>query len=205
MQRIPRQYKPMSVVLHWLSFILVVTAFAAGELRHVLVDARLISMRSIMTLHIGSGMVLLVSVVPRLLARVIHPQPEPTDHLNRAITLAAKLTHLTLYVLLIVVPLLGWTIVNAKGMRVPMPFTGLEFPALVPPNRAIVATLVPLHETLARVFYAVIVLHVGAAAWHHLIMRDETLSRMSLVRGAHKRATSVNPNITTSSGTQCVR
>ncbi len=167
------------IACHWLGAALMCAALLAAELRHWAVDAALLPMRSVMVAHIGAGMALLLLTVPRLFARLLARRTAPAQPRITPAGRIAGAAHALLYALLIVEPLLGWLIVNAKGMRVPAPLLGVDFPALVGASADLVARLAPLHQTLARVFYLVIAAHVAAALWHHLIRRDDTLRRMA--------------------------
>jgi cytochrome b561 len=90
--------------------------------------------------------------------------------------LAAKLGHLALYALMIGMPLLGWLSLSAAGK--PIPFFGLELPALTGANKEFAKQLKELHETIGTVGYYLIGLHVAAALYHHRIKRDNTMARM---------------------------
>ncbi|WP_207001652.1 cytochrome b [Trinickia mobilis] len=174
-----KRYNAASVMCHWLGAILMFVALLSGEVRHFVVEAGHVTMYSMMVLHIGTGMAILFLMLPRILSRVIGPQPAAVSNGSTLTDFAAKAVHLMLYVFLITEPLIGWLIVNAKGMRVPMPLLGFEFPALVARNAELVALLVPTHDFIARVFYLVIAAHIGAALWHHVVKKDGTLRRMS--------------------------
>ena len=90
--------------------------------------------------------------------------------------LAAKLGHLALYGLMIGLPLLGWALLSAAGK--PIPFFGLELPALVAKNKELADTLKELHETIGVLGYYLIGIHVAAALYHHHIRKDDTMTRM---------------------------
>jgi len=66
----------------------------------------------------------------------------------------------------------------------PIPFFGLELPALVAPDKALASQVKELHETIGKVGYVLIGLHAVAALFHHHVMKDDTLTRMLPRRGA---------------------
>jgi len=82
-----------------------------------------------------------------------------------------------LYAFLVVMPVLGWFALSAKGGVVH--FYGLELPALVGPDRALAKRLEDIHEAIGTVGYFLVGGHAAAALWHHYVMRDDTLRRMS--------------------------
>lgn len=84
--------------------------------------------------------------------------------------------HLGLYALMIGLPLLGWLTLSAAGK--PIPFFGLELPALIGADKKLAGDLKELHETLAVAGYWLIGLHAAAALFHQYVRRDGTLQRM---------------------------
>jgi cytochrome b561 len=90
----------------------------------------------------------------------------------------ANTVEFALYVLMIGLPLLGWVMLSAEGE--PIPFFGVQLPALVGANEALAERTKEVHETLATVGYFLIGLHAIAALFHHYVQRDNTLRRMTL-------------------------
>ena len=84
--------------------------------------------------------------------------------------------HLALYAFLVAMPLLGWLTLSAKGK--PIPFFGLQLPALVGADKALADSLKEVHETIGTIGYYLVGLHAVAALFHHYGMRDNTLQRM---------------------------
>ena len=88
----------------------------------------------------------------------------------------AKLVHLALYALMIVMPLLGWALLSAAGK--PIPFFGLELPAMIAENKETGKWLKEIHQTIGTVGYYLIGIHAVAALFHHYVVKDNTLVRM---------------------------
>lgn len=84
--------------------------------------------------------------------------------------------HAALYLMMVGMPLAGWIILSAEGK--PIPFFGLELPALVSANEELADTVEDIHETIGTAGYYLIGLHTVAALFHHYIQRDNTLLRM---------------------------
>ncbi|MFC5475709.1 cytochrome b [Paraherbaspirillum soli] len=166
------------VGIHWLTVLLMLAILFSAELRHVLVERGGISMRSVMVLHIGCGVALLALTVIRLAVRLLGRRMPPAPGGSRFEHAAAHAVHLAIYALLLAEPLIGWIIVNAKGMAIPMPLLGFDLPILVPRDTELVTRMVMLHEILGRVFYATVALHGAAALWHHFVKRDGIIYRM---------------------------
>jgi cytochrome b561 len=71
---------------------------------------------------------------------------------------------------------LGWLVLSAAGK--PIPFFGLELPALIAPNEELAKELKELHETVGTLGYWLIGLHAVAALFHHYVLKDNTLLSM---------------------------
>ena len=75
-----------------------------------------------------------------------------------------------------IMPLLGWLLLSAKGK--PIPFFGLQLPALIGTDKPLAENLEEIHEFIGTLGYYLIGLHTVAALAHHYFMRDDTLLRM---------------------------
>jgi cytochrome b561 len=73
-------------------------------------------------------------------------------------------------------PIGGWLILSTAGK--PIPFFGLELPALTGPDAALSKQIKSLHETVGTVGYWLIGLHAVAGIYHHYFVRDNTLLRI---------------------------
>lgn len=170
------RYGTALVWVHWLMAALLVAVYASIELR--VLYAKGTEMRDFMkALHFMLGLSVLVMVTLRLAARWRSPKPAAP---GRAPLLqwAASLGHLALYALMLGMPVLGWLVLSTSGK--PIPFFGLELPALMGADKEWSHTLKDLHETAGVVGYWLIGLHVTAALGHHYLLKDGLLSRMAL-------------------------
>jgi len=73
-------------------------------------------------------------------------------------------------------PLGGWVLLSASGK--PIPFFGLQLPALLGENKGLADLIKEIHETGGTVGYFLVGFHATAALFHHYIKRDDTLVRM---------------------------
>ena len=169
------RYGSLSIGIHWLMLLLFIAVYACIELR-VLYPKGSDLREALKTWHFMLGMLVFVLVWLRLAARFSGPtpgiQPEPPNWQQ----ISAKLLHLALYALMIVMPLTGWLLLSATGK--PIPFFGLQLPALIGENKGLAAQLKEIHEVLSTSGYYLIGLHAAAAFYHHYIVRDNTLTRM---------------------------
>ncbi|MCD5362838.1 MULTISPECIES: cytochrome b [Chromobacterium] len=177
-------YPRLQILFHWLSVLLMASLALAGGLRDLLVSHTAIDMRSVMVVHIGCGMALLSLTLLRAATRLAGPALPPLAGSSRAQRACAHAAHLAIYGFILGSCLLGWIIVNAKGLRIPVPLLGIYFPRLVEADPALVVSAVRLHEWLGWIFYGLLAVHVSAAIWHHAVLKDDTLRRMSWRRPA---------------------
>lgn len=131
--------------------------------------------------HKSFGITVLLLSVFRLIWRLTHKAPALPDGMQSWEIIAAKITHIGFYVLMIGVPLLGWAMVSASSLPIenklfyliPLP----DMPG-VSATEATENRLKLLHEIGAKLILFLFVLHVGAALKHHFIAKDGTLARM---------------------------
>ena len=169
-------YNTLSVALHWLMFILIVTVYGSIELRE-LFDKGTETRDAFKMWHFMLGLSVLALVSVRVVARVVGGsvpaiQPEPAKWQNKL----ATFVHIALYVFMFAMPIAGWLILSLAGK--PIPFFGLELPALAAQNNELAKSIKEIHETAGEVGYYVIGLHAAAALFHHYVLADNTVSRM---------------------------
>ena len=85
--------------------------------------------------------------------------------------------HAILYFFMIAMPLMGWLVLSANGK--PVPFFGATFPPLVAENETLAKAIKEVHEVVGSAGYFLIGLHALAGLFHHYILRDNTLLRIS--------------------------
>ena len=171
----PSRYSPLSIALHWVMLLLIAAVYACIELKGNFPKGS--EPRELLKQwHFMLGMAIFALVWLRLAARLIGPTPAIVPAIPTWQAIPAKLMHLALYTLMIGTPLLGWLILSAFGK--PIPFFGLELPALIAPDHDFGEQLEHWHVRLADAGYWLIGLHAVAGLFHHYISRDNTLTRM---------------------------
>lgn len=154
------RYDRVAVWLHWLVAALVVVQFATGwgwSAYERGSEPRLYLFR----VHIGVGSAILALALVRVVWRLTHPAPPLPAGMGRLTRLASRATHSLLYAAILVQPVLGLLTITGFGK-------GLgRWPR-------------ETHMLLVDAIFALVILHVAAAFWHHFVRRDGLLSRMSL-------------------------
>ncbi len=168
-------YTRTAISLHWLIALAIIATFALGVYMQDLPlspdKLRLYSW------HKWAGVTIFLLVLIRLAWRLGHRPPGPSAGTPAWEHRAASLVHLLLYVLMIAVPVSGWLMSSAKGVRTVW-FGVLPLPDLLEKDKALGELLLGVHRTLNFSMAALVLVHVGAALKHHLIDRDEVLARM---------------------------
>lgn len=171
----PARYSLPSIILHWLTVLLIAAAYATIELREFFPrggDVR----EALKAWHYAIGLSIFFLVWLRLLLRLMLPSPDGTRTRPRWQSLASGFVHLALYALMIAMPLLGWLTLSAEGD--PVVWLGLELPPLAGPDEALAERAEELHEAIGKVGYFLIGVHAAAALLHHYLLRDGVLARM---------------------------
>lgn len=166
-------YSRLSIALHWGMLVLLAAIYACIELREFYPRGSAIR-DGLKTWHFMLGLSVLGFVALRLVARIGYVRSAGPRTLTDGL---AALMHLALYGLMIAMPVLGWLALSADGK--PIPFFGLHLPPLVAPNDALAGQIEEIHETGGTIGYWLVGLHAAAALFHHYVMRDGTLRRMS--------------------------
>jgi cytochrome b561 len=180
-----RRYHTLSIAAHWLTLLLLIAVYALIELRGIYPkdsDPR----EAMKTWHNMLGLLVFAIVFVRLALRLAFRSPPITPTPPAWMEWLAKAMHLALYAFLIVMPLLGWLTLSAEGK--PVPFFGLELPALIGTSQPLARSLEDIHELIGTVGYYLIGLHAVAALYHHYFMHDNTLLRMLPGRSAESRS-----------------
>jgi cytochrome b561 len=123
------------------------------------------------------GLVILALVLARLAYRLVHGAPADEPTITWWQKAASHATHWSLYLLLIVVPIVGWLGISFYGAR--EVFGLFTIPPLAPQDSAAATRALMLHKYLAYLTVALVAMHVGAAVvLHWLIRGDGVLARM---------------------------
>jgi cytochrome b561 len=127
--------------------------------------------------HKSLGLLILALVVARLAYRLVHGGPGDEPTIAWWQKAASHATHWSLYLLLILVPLVGWLGISLYGAR--SVFGIATIPPLAAENSEAAKTVLMLHRYLALLTVALIAMHVGAAVvLHYFIRGDGVLARM---------------------------
>ena len=161
--------------LHWLMAILLIGLLALGFYMH---DLPLSPEKlQLYAWHKWAGVSAFLLVLARLAWRVTHIPPALPASMPKLMQLAAHAGHLALYGLMLAIPLSGWLMSSAKGFQTVW-FGIFPIPDLLEKNKELGDLLQTVHMSLNLIFVATLLGHVVAALKHHLIDKDDILTRM---------------------------
>lgn len=168
------RYGSVAQFLHWTVVALLAVQVTLGLVAHELPAGfeRLV----MMSRHKSLGITILGIALLRLLWRFVDPPPPPPPMPGWQVV-AARLSHWGLYLLLFALPVTGWLMSSAANR--PVSWWGLvQLPDFVAPDKVLKETFEEVHETLVKVLYVLVAVHVVAALKHQFIDRDGLIRRM---------------------------
>jgi cytochrome b561 len=174
MMRSRPQFTPLQRALHWLMAICILCMLFIGVGMVSTIEPVYLTLVSI---HKPLGVVILLLALLRVAVRLRAGAPPLPAGMPEPMKLAAHLSHLAFYVLMIAVPLIGWAMLSAADY--PVIVAGMTLPRIVPIDASLHSTLWNAHRFLALCFFALILLHFAAALYHALVRRDGVFESMA--------------------------
>lgn len=172
------RYDKVSIWLHWSIGIAIIMIAAIEILRGELFPKGSFMRESLKALHDPAGTVVFALIIIRLAWRSTHAAPGIPGSTPLWEKLAAKLSHYTLYVLMILIPVGGIAYTFARGRPIDFGLFQIVYPLDQPISRNTVRSLKGVHEFLGQAVLVVAFVHAAAALWHHYVRKDDILVRM---------------------------
>jgi len=154
----PTGYSRQQIALHWIVFALIAQQYLFKDAMSAawdrITDGLEAGFDPLVLAHVAGGALVLVFAAWRLTLRTRRGVPPPIEA-SRVQGILAKLTHVGLYALMILMPVSGavaW-------------FGG-------------VGTAAQGHNVMKIALLALVALHVVGALYHQIVLRDGTLARM---------------------------
>jgi cytochrome b561 len=168
-------YTGTAKVLHWLVALIIIGLFVLGQyMSDLSMSPRKLQLYS---WHKWFGVTVFLLVLMRLGWRLTHQPPRLPAQMPKLQQLASHVGHMTLYGLMLAIPISGWLMSSAKGYQTVW-FGVLPIPDLLGKDKLLGDLLAELHGALNGVLMFIVVIHVIAALKHHFIDRDDVLKRM---------------------------
>ncbi len=168
-------YPATSKLLHWLVAACVLTtapvAIAMGRVSEGPLQ------NALYNLHKSLGVLILVLMILRLINRFVVGAPIPDPDIEPWQKTVSSAVHGLLYVMLLAMAVVGYIANSAYGAATP--FFGLfDLPAVVGKNEDLANQLFAVHRWTGFFLIGLVLMHVGAALYHHFIRSDNVLKRM---------------------------
>jgi len=174
-----QRYDAVTIGLHWLTVLLVLALFLLAKVWEALPHGTPLR-HGLQGLHISLGILLSAIIAARIVWRARFGRSLSAVRSSLPYW-AARSVHHVLYALISGQVVFGYLFRWAQGEA--FNFFGLfAIPALFSPDRSFARVAGEIHELAG---WAIIILacgHGAAALFHHYVLRDDTLRRMSPIR-----------------------
>lgn len=168
------RYSRPALFFHWVLAVLIPFQIGLGWYMLSIEDSP--GSDAYFALHVSLGLTAAVLIALRLLWR-LRNRPHPLPHgIPDWQVKTARLTHVSMYVLLLAMPVTGY--LGAAFSGDPMTYFGLPLPAWASANDVLKEQLFTVHGIIAWALVVLIVLHVIGAFKHLLIDKDGVFARM---------------------------
>jgi cytochrome b561 len=179
-----KHFSALQRLLHWVMAICILAMLFIGV---GMVSTIMPKYLPLLSTHKTLGIAILVLALIRLVVRFVYGAPTLPADMPEPMKLAAHLSHVVLYALMIAMPLIGWGMMSAGGYPVVL-YGHVILPAILPQSATLHTLLWNAHFYLAFAFFAAVLMHVAAALFHALIRRDGVFESMATFQ-ARKDAT----------------
>lgn len=169
-------YDALTQAFHWASLIAVGSVIFTGWSMEDI--PRGPEKQQMVYLHSSLGVLILALTALRLLWRSVSPRVNSPEH-PWWLFVAAKVMQVSLYVLLVAIPISGLMIMAAKDRSFEL-FGLFLMPPLTPLTMGLeVHTIEEAHEIMVNLMIALVGLHTAAALMHQFVLKDNVLLRMT--------------------------
>lgn len=185
MASIKERYSGVAITLHWAIALLLITNIGVAWYFNTLTGTAKIEP---LQLHKSIGITVLILSVARLAWRLAVPAPKLPDYVTGWEKWLAQAVHVLFYVVMLGLPLSGWSMVSASPLIKVFPITlyhlvpwpALSFLTNLPHDQLKQAhgVFMAIHGLLGKLAYGLIVLHVAGALKHQFISQDDVVARM---------------------------
>ncbi|SEE26071.1 cytochrome b561 [Rhizobiales bacterium GAS191] len=171
----PRRFDAVTVGLHWATAVLILGMFASALL--MAFGAGQDQAATLLYFHRSLGVATWIVAICRLGWRLsfgfLPPFPETMSKLQQWL---AKASEYGLYAILLIQPLTGLAQSFTRGK--PFPLLAWEAPSVMSRDKVLTDLIEKIHGVSALVLLALIGLHILAALFHRLVLKDEVLQSM---------------------------
>ncbi|CAM3806376.1 cytochrome b [Polynucleobacter antarcticus] len=175
-----QSYPLLARLLHWLTAFFILILFILGIWMTERSGANVWDAltNTLYAWHKFIGFTLLCLVILRFAVKLNSQRPAYPSSISPANIKLASAVHGILYLLLLIVPLMGWAGVTAYPALITV--GGFELPAMpgIPTDEGLAKQLFQIHGYLALLLVGIASAHATAALTHLLIKKDGVFQRM---------------------------
>lgn len=168
-------YGAVARLFHWLTVTLLLIIMPLGLVMGGLPRGAL--QNTAFITHELLGLTVLALTLLRFAWRLTHPVPPPSSDLSSIEVLASSSVHWLLYLVLIVMPLMGYFFLAFSGIDLHY-FGLLRVPEPVTPDKETGKFFLAVHASLQWAVYGLALMHIGAALHHYFMRRNDVLQRI---------------------------
>lgn len=169
-----RQFTATAKWLHWLTAFLLFSIIAyAWQFPFMAPQDRAEGI----PVHLSIGVLVLILTLLRLAWRGASPPPALPQSSPGWVRIGSGIGHFGLYALILVQAALGIWMAAVSPLDIRF-FNGFNLSDLAPANALALDRLRQMHLVCAVLLTMIIIGHICAAIWHHIILRDDVLVRM---------------------------
>jgi len=169
------RYGLISIIFHWSMALIIIVTFILGlNLKH-----NYQYYYEVLMLHNSLGITILILAIFRVAWKFINIKPSPLPNKKILMKLATT-THIIFYILFFLLPITGYFLTNLQGDTVS--FYGISLPEILERNRDLKYYNHLVHDWLGNVLLVLFALHVLGALFHHIVIKDNTLRRITFLK-----------------------
>lgn len=171
----PSRYSKATILLHWIAAFLILGLIVVGQMMEGMQGAEKLQL---LDLHRKIGLLTGAIFLARLVFFFLHARPAADPAWPPLQAKFAKLIHLLLYVLPIVMVASGMASMMIFGLA--QYVDNGDYAGYAAAAQSVPPLLV--HSIVAKLLVASVVLHVVGAIYHQLIKKDGIMARMSFLQ-----------------------
>lgn len=173
MRDTPERYGSLSRWFHWGIAVLVLWQFL--KLGDRINDGEHWVGLTLVSWHLSIGFLILTLGILRVLWAIKQYPHRP--QLTGPLASLARIGHILLYIVMLLLPVLGILYMTGRGYGLKV--FGQQLIARSDTEIGWMVSVGSLHSPLALLFVLLVIGHIAAALYHHFILRDDTLKRMT--------------------------
>jgi cytochrome b561 len=183
-------YGTIAKWLHWVTAFLFLAAYVSFYYKHWFTEVKSPESFTVLQLHLSIGMSIAIIVALRIIWRIFNqlPEPEPGKKIEH---IAAHIGHYALYAIMIIMPLTGYLgtggnvnfffLFEIPKFESTMLFQSVISNGLGMTFKEFEKPIDFIHKDLmgAWIVWLLILGHISAALYHHIVKKDRTLLKMT--------------------------